>query len=55
MSNNTQDAHAVVNILSTHLLWEDYPVKLVRALEEVVEDFYEVERDHYGCYNLVNE
>ena len=45
------EAQAVVDILSVHLLDEDYPVKLVRQLEEVVEHYYNVERDAQGFYN----
>jgi len=46
-----QEAHEVISILSEHLLMEDYPEALVRALEETVEAFYDVKRDEHGSYN----
>jgi len=49
--NNAQEAHEVIGILSEHLLNADYPETLVRELEEVVEAYYNVERDKWGCYN----
>jgi hypothetical protein len=45
-----EQAQAAIEILTEHFLNADYPEALVKELERVVEDYYGVERDKYGCY-----